>query len=109
LGGESLNVLPFSDEDGSMEMGMLPPKYHKGMEDSNSASLAAGEDPYSDFKRRGRPPKPGGKKDLLAQAEAIKAAKSAAGTYHSDEEGAMFGISAFTQSAHFGHFSDRYF
>jgi len=89
-------------EDSCMEMGMLPPKYPKGKEDavnrksfSDSTSNEAGGSP-NESRRRGRPPKPGGKKDMMAQAQAFKAAQNAVGM--DDENDTLFGISAFRES-----------
>lgn len=83
-------------------MGMLPPKYHKGMEDTNSSGMTSEfEAGQMDLKRRGRPPKPGGKKDLLAQARA----RNDEGVEDYDND-SMFGISRLQQSI--GYDSNAY-
>jgi hypothetical protein len=115
--GNSILVKLCSADEGGMEMGMLPPKYEypKEMDDAFQGTVSGSNaDSTDDFSssnlRRGRPPKPGGKKDMIARA------RSGAGTgnYYQQRQGEhehggpMFGISALTQASSFEHYGDGY-
>jgi len=110
-------------KEGGMEMGMLPPKYPRDMEESKASasgsgsggaagpgnagqSSIGGSGEYTAV-RRGRPPKLGGKK-LIPQKRAAERVLGGNDSHNSadDEDGPMFGISALTRTSYRSSFVD---